>query len=218
MHVYLGDNRHVAVKGIRTYLLNKELKSLAADEYLRENACLRDFEVSVLEDHYDNPTTSFKNWLKLNFPKAVGTLKTCALEAHIKEVEDALEVEFPSPTELLYRFYDGKNIQASKPSALGLIGGYTLSNHWENIYLSPLKEILVDTRKYFSDLGSPNAYKCKLVAQSIGTEKCLFLNCTNGHLYVGTANVHTQGEVWPCVPPRLIPSMLEMMLMTKLVA
>ncbi|KAG9441838.1 hypothetical protein H6P81_017692 [Aristolochia fimbriata] len=157
-----------------------------------------------------------KTWVVLNFPEVASTLRRGASEAEIEEIEDALGVKLPIPTRLLYRFCDGQDIPESVSpenenlSALGLIGGYCFYNYAVNVYMLPLREILMDTREFLRELSLSNGSTYIVVAKSSLMEKYFFLNCTNGQLYVGTGNLHTKGEMLPCVPDTLIPSGHEM--------
>ncbi|XP_068646078.1 F-box protein SKIP16 isoform X2 [Aristolochia californica] len=122
--------------------VNRRLQSSASEEDVWRNFCLHDLDISVPEDPFGNPASSFKeayklwkeafgmypwslvkrikrcwtvlkSWLVLNFPEAASTLMRGASEAEIEEIEDALGVKLPIPTRILYRFCDGQDIPES---------------------------------------------------------------------------------------------------------
>ncbi|KAK9146119.1 hypothetical protein Sjap_006022 [Stephania japonica] len=148
---------------------------------------------------------SLKNWLSENFPEARSTLRKGASEAGLKLVEDSLGVKLPLSTRVLYRFCDGQEISEDSlesilGSPLGLIGGYSFYNHLVNVYLLPLSQVISTTKEFVRQLGFTNQSKYIVVAaSSTWSEKLFFLNCINGHLYVGTRNLSTDGEMMPCV-------------------
>lgn len=154
-----------------------------------------------------------KNWLSTNFPEAEATLRKGASEAEIQGLEKILKVKLPLPTRILYRFYDGQDITGidlpttEHGSPLGLIGGYSFYDHVVNVYLLPLREVILETQEIIRHLGFFRTSKHIVVAVSstyIG--KFFFLNCTNGQLYVGTRNLAADGDLIPCVPHALISS------------
>ncbi|KAJ6366531.1 hypothetical protein OIU77_003011 [Salix suchowensis] len=151
-----------------------------------------------------------RSWLTTNFPEVKATLGKGASEGKIQELEKKLKVKLPLPTRLLYRFHDGQNLPGQKrssvlPGPLGLIGGYHFYNHWVNVYLLPLHEVIIKTQQLVRHLNLPSTFKYIVVAASsshIG--KFFFLNCSDGQLYVGTQNLPTDAEMMPCVPQALI--------------
>ncbi|KAK9288152.1 hypothetical protein L1049_016600 [Liquidambar formosana] len=154
-----------------------------------------------------------KNWLTTNFPEAEATLQKGASEAEIKELESSLKVKLPLPTRILYRFHDGQELDhedfsESVPGcSLGLIGGYSFYNHIVNVYVLPLRQVILQTKKINHRLGfSSRSKNIVVAASSTFSEKLFFLNCTNGQLYVGTRNLATDGKMMPCVPNALISS------------
>jgi hypothetical protein len=150
-----------------------------------------------------------KNWLGINFPEAEATLRKGASEADIQHLERILKVKLPLPTRILYRFCDGQEFTARQyadATLLGLIGGYSFYEHVVNVYLLPLREVILKTKAVVRHLGFSNKSKYIVVAGSAYASKLFFLNCTTGQLYVGTANLPTDGEMIPCVPKELISS------------
>lgn len=154
-----------------------------------------------------------KNWLDTNYPEAKATLRNGASEADIRELETILKVKLPLATRILYRFCDGQEFKAKWSSfsdtgnSLGLIGGYSFYDHCVNVYLLPLSEVILETKAIMRDLGFRSRSKYIVVAaSSTYIEKFFFLNCCNGQLYVGTANLPTDGEMMPCVPNALLSS------------
>ncbi|XP_018822588.2 F-box protein SKIP16-like [Juglans regia] len=153
-----------------------------------------------------------KNWLDINFPEAKATLCKGVSEADIQESERILKVKLPLPTRILYRFCDGQesvkqSLVSSHGSSLGLIGGYSFYQHFVNVYLLPLTEVILETKAIVRRPGFSRRSKYIVVAaSSTYVEKFFFLNCTTGQLYVGTANLPTCGEMIPCVPNALISS------------
>lgn len=152
-----------------------------------------------------------KAWLADNFPEAVATLCKGATEAKIQELESALKVKLPLPTRILYRFHNGQEVAKANlvthtfGSSLGIIGGYSFYNHYVNVYLLPISQIIQDTQQITRRLRFFRRSKYILVAASTTySEKLFFLNCTNGQLYVGTRNLLNYGEMIPCVPHDLI--------------
>lgn len=152
-----------------------------------------------------------KTWLTSNFTEAEASLLKGASEAEIQELEDVLKVQLPLPTRILYRFHNGQEIAKEDletntlGSPLGIIGGYCFYNHLVNVYLLPISQVILETQKITRHLGFLRRSKYVLVAaSSTHIDKLFFLNCTNGQLYVGTKNLHTNREMIPCVPQNLI--------------
>ncbi|KAK2970925.1 hypothetical protein RJ640_021178 [Escallonia rubra] len=210
-------------KGFRTY---------ASDDSLWSLICANELCLSSPQDSLGNPLPSFKeayqawreafgmypwslvrrvvrfwgrikSWLAANFPEAVPTLRKGVTEDEIKELEKSLKVKLPLPTRLVYRFCDGQELPSEeckgsmRGSLLGLIGGYTFYNH----------QVILETKDIIRHLGFSSQSKYLVVAASCTSdEKFFFLNCANGQLYVGTANLISDGEMIPCVPNGLISS------------
>lgn len=144
-----------------------------------------------------------KNWLSINFPEAVPTLRKGASEDEIQQLESKLAVKLPLSTKLLYRFCDGQqlpNLDTEFGSPFGLIGGYCFYDHLVNVYLLPLSQVIAKTKEFVRHLGFSNRSKYIVVASSSTyNEKLFFLNCVSGQIYVGTSNLFTDGEMIPCV-------------------
>ncbi|XVF84375.1 hypothetical protein PTKIN_Ptkin17bG0031600 [Pterospermum kingtungense] len=154
-----------------------------------------------------------RKWLGDNFPEAEATLRRGASESEIEQLQTLLKVKLPLPTRLLYRFHDGQELTGQEHSAksrgslLGIIGGYSFYHHLVNVYLLPISQVIVETRGIIRHLGFSRRSKYIVVAASAAySEKLFFLNCTNGQLYVGTRNLHIDGEMIQCVPNALIRS------------
>ncbi|XP_021291057.1 F-box protein SKIP16 [Herrania umbratica] len=154
-----------------------------------------------------------KKWLSNNFPEAEATLRRGAFESDIQKLETLLKVKLPLPTRLLYRFHDGQELTDEGHSttwlgsSLGIIGGYSFYNHLVNVYMLPISQVIVETRKVIRHLGFSSRSKYIVVAASSAySEKLFFLNCMNGQLYVGTGGLPTNGEMIQCVPNALIRS------------
>lgn len=156
--------------------------------------------------------SSLKSWLSENFPEALKTLSKGVSEAQIKSAEDDLGFNLPMPTKLLYRFCNGQlplsenHYENVRMAPLGIIGGYLFYEHFVNVHLSPLEQIVEGTREFyreFNEQGVFNGSKLIIVASSWYRPKTFLLNCSNGELYVGTANL-PDGEMMPCVPKSLI--------------
>lgn len=152
-----------------------------------------------------------KTWLASNFPEVEETLCKGASEVDIQVLEGTLKVKLPLPTRILYRFHNGQEFASDDQadstvvSSLGLIGGYSFYNHLVNVYLLPIRQVILETRQIISHLGFSSRSKYVVVAaSSTESEKFFFLNCTNGQLYVGTRNLATDGEMIPCVPHDMI--------------
>jgi F-box protein 3 len=91
-------------------------------------------------------------------------------------------------------------------STHGIIGGYAFYDHWVNVHLSPLEQIVEETKEFYNEFneeGVFNELNLVLVATSWFQPKTFLLNCSNGELYVGTNNLR-EGEMIPCVPKSLI--------------
>ncbi|XP_020217747.1 F-box protein SKIP16 [Cajanus cajan] len=152
-----------------------------------------------------------QTWLANNFPEAEATLCKGATEADIEELENVLKVKLPLPTRILYRFHNGQEIAKTDletstfGSSLGLIGGYSFYSHLVNVYLLPIRHIILETQQHRRCRGFLRRSKFVLMAaSSTHSEKLFFLNCTNGQLYVGTRNILTDRDIIPCVPHDLI--------------
>ncbi|KAH6816046.1 SKP1/ASK-interacting protein 16 [Perilla frutescens var. frutescens] len=160
-----------------------------------------------------NCWSKIKEWLTVNFPEALPTLRKGASEAEIEDFEKALKIKLPLPTRLLYRFCDGQELPdegfsgSLTSSLLGIIGGYTLYEHLVNVFLLPLSQVILDTKSIVNQLGFSSRSKYIVVAASATySAKIFFLNCSSGQLFVGTRNLETDGEMLPCVPDALISS------------
>ncbi|GLT91657.1 hypothetical protein SLE2022_095330 [Rubroshorea leprosula] len=153
-----------------------------------------------------------RSWLSNNFPEAEATLRGGASESDIEQLENLLEVKLPLPTRVLYRFNDGQELGAKKLSGnshflLGIMGGCCFDNHWVNVYLLSLREVIVKTRAVAHRLGFLSKYKYIVVAaSSTASIKLFFLSCRYGRLTVGARNILTLGEMIQCVPNSLIRS------------
>uniref|UniRef100_A0A0E0MEJ5 ApaG domain-containing protein n=1 Tax=Oryza punctata TaxID=4537 RepID=A0A0E0MEJ5_ORYPU len=156
--------------------------------------------------------SSLKNWLSENFPEALKTLSKGVSEAQIQSAEDDLGFKLPMPTKLLYRFCNGQlplsehHRENVHMAPLGIIGGYVFYDHWINVHLSPLEQIVEETKEFyreFNDQGVFNMTNLIIVATSWYRPKTFLLNCSDGQLYVGTINLQ-HGEMLPCVPKSLI--------------
>lgn len=154
---------------------------------------------------------NIKTWLTNNFPEAKETLCEGASEVEIQELEDVLNVKLPLPTRILYRFHNGQEIEkqdhdtSTSDTSLGIIGGYSFYDHFVNVYLLPISQVIQETQQISHNLGFLRRSKYVLVAaSSTYSEKLFFLNCTNGQLYVGTRNLLTNRDLMPCVPQNLI--------------
>ncbi|CAD6342882.1 unnamed protein product [Miscanthus lutarioriparius] len=154
--------------------------------------------------------TSMKTWLSENFPEAYRTLCKGVSEAQLKSAEDDLGFKLPMPTKLLYRFCNAQlpfseDHDANKSiSTHGLIGGYAFYDHWVNVHLSPLEQIVEETKDFYREFHDVfHGRKFIVVATSWFRPKTFLLDCSNGELYVGTYNL-TIGGMLPCVPKALI--------------
>ncbi|CAL5417049.1 unnamed protein product [Camellia sinensis] len=130
--------------------VSKRFLDWTADESLWSKFCADDLQLSVPEDPFGNPISTFKEaykiwresfgmypwplvmrvrrcwarlkcWLSENFPEALATLRKGASEDEIKEFEKKLKVKLPLPTRVLYRFCDGQDILSKKISG-GMFG------------------------------------------------------------------------------------------------
>ncbi|GJN28124.1 hypothetical protein PR202_gb16209 [Eleusine coracana subsp. coracana] len=156
--------------------------------------------------------SSFKSWLSENFPEAFKTLCKGVSEDQLKSAEDDLGFKFPMPMKLLYRFCNaqlpfsadhGANMHISTH---GIIGGYAFYDHWVNVHLSPLEQIVEETKEFYHDFNEEGIFdelNLIVVATSWFHPKAFLLNCSSGELYVGTNNL-PNGEMIPCVPKSLI--------------
>ncbi|XP_062198149.1 F-box protein SKIP16-like isoform X2 [Phragmites australis] len=154
--------------------------------------------------------SSLKIFLSGNFPEALKTLCKGVSEAQLNSAEDDLGFKLPLPTRLLYRFCNAQlpfsedHGANERISTHGIIGGYAFYNHWVNVHLSPLDQIVEETRELYHGFNEVfNGRKLIVVATSWFRPKTFLLNCSNGQLYVGTNNL-PKGEMIPCVPKSLI--------------
>ncbi|KAL6528073.1 F-box protein skip16 [Orobanche hederae] len=220
--------------------LSQRFRVWASEDSLWAQFCFRDLDLSSPRDSYGNPTASFKaayqawreefafypwslvirakrcwsklkEWLAVNFPEVLPTLRKGASEDEIEEFEKSMKIKLPLPTRVLYRFCDGQELpnehfSGSLPSSLlGVIGGYTMYDHLVNVFLLPLRQVIIDSRSIMHQLGFSTRSKYIVVAASATySEKIFFLNCSSGQLFVGTRNLVTDGEMLPCVPDALI--------------
>lgn len=222
--------------------VSKRFRNWSSDDLLWYKFCADDLDLSSPIDPLGNPMPSFKaayqtwreafnlypwplvtrvkrcwgrlkEWLAINFPEVLSTLRKGASEEEILELEKSLKVKLPLPTRVVYRFYDGQELTSEVSSGsvpgnlLGLIGGYSFYDHLVNVSLLPLHQMITQTKEIIRHLGFGNRSKYVVVTASCGyNEKIFFLNCSNGQLYVGTRNLTTDGEMLPCVPVSLISS------------
>lgn len=116
------------------------------------------------------------------------------------------------PTKLLYRFCNAQRPFSAdhranmRISTHGIIGGYAFYDHWVNVHLSPLEQIVEETKEFYRDFneqGNFSGLDLIVVATSWFHPKTFLLNCSNCELYVGTSNL-PDGEMIPCVPRSLI--------------
>ncbi|EHA8589922.1 F-box protein SKIP16 [Cocos nucifera] len=158
---------------------------------------------------------SINSWMAVNYPEAHDTLRKGATEAEIKRAEKLLGVKLPIPTKVMFRFCDGQQTMSEDPSegkrlaSLGIIGGYEFYDHYVNVHLLPLKQIVAYTKTFSRMLGFPARSNYIILAASYYSGKYFFLNCADGQLYVGTKNLMTDREMLPCVPQELINPMLD---------
>lgn len=154
--------------------------------------------------------SSMKSWLSENFPEAHKTLCKGVSEDQLKSAENNLGFKLPMPTKLLYRFcnaqlpFSDNNDANKRISTYGLLGGYVFYDHWTNVHLSPLEQIVEETKEFYREY--PDAFdgqKLIVVATSWFHPKTFLLSCSNGELYVGTDHL-ALGEMLPCVPKALI--------------
>ncbi|XP_010906050.2 F-box protein SKIP16 [Elaeis guineensis] len=157
---------------------------------------------------------SIKSWMAVNYPEAHDTFRKGASEAEIKRAEQSLGVKLPVPTKVMFRFCDGQQTMSEDPfegkrlATLGIIGGYEFYDHYVNVHLLPLKQIVAYTKTFSRMLGFPTRSNYIILAASYYSGKYFFLNCADGQLYVGTKNLMTDREMLPCVPQELINPML----------
>ncbi|PSR98303.1 F-box protein [Actinidia chinensis var. chinensis] len=151
-----------------------------------------------------------KSWLVANFPEALSTLRKGASEDKINKLENALQVNLPVPTRVLYRFCDGQALMSAEFSGhmlgnpLGLIGGYSFYDHEVNVYLLPLSQVVRETKKIARRMGFNSRSEYIVMGNSsTDSAKIFILNCADGQLYVGTRNF-ARGGLIPCVPNELI--------------
>lgn len=158
---------------------------------------------------------SIKSWMAVNYPEAHDTLRKGASEAEIKRAEESLGVKLPIPTRVMFRFCDGQQTMSEDPSEgkrlapLGIMGGYEFYDHYINVHLLPLKQIVAYTKIFSGTLSFPTRSNYIILAASYYSAKFFFLNCANGQLYVGTKNLMTDREMLPCVPRESINPMLD---------
>lgn len=216
--------------------VNRRLRDFSSDEALWRIFFQQDLQLTHPTDPSGNPNDSFrvayklwreafvlypwplvkrvkacwdrlKNWMSINFPEALPTLRSGASEHEIQFLESRLAVKLPLSTKLLYRFCDGQQLPNQHfilGSPLGLIGGYCFYDHLINVYLLPLSQVVARTREFVRHLGFSNRSKYIVIASSSTyNQKLFFLNCVTGQIYVGTNNLNTDGEMIPCVsvPP-----------------
>lgn len=222
--------------------VSKRFRNWSSDDLLWSKFCAGDLDLSSPIDPLGNPLPSFKasyqtwredfnrypwplvtrvkscwdrlkEWLAINFPEVLSTLRKGASEEEILELEKSLKVKLPLPTRVLYRFYDGQELSSEESSGsvpgnlLGLMGGYSFYDHLVNVSLLPLHQMIIETKETIGHIGLGNRSKYVVVAASCGyNEKVFFLNCSTGQLNVGTRNLTTDGEMIPCVPSALISS------------
>lgn len=153
--------------------------------------------------------TSMRNWLAANFPEALNTLNRGASENQINLTERTLGINLPLPTRVLYRFCNGQLTLTNRSkikgfTSLGIIGGYEFYNHFVNVHLLPLEQVVTTTERVSGDLDFMARMNVVAIATSLNLRKLFFLDCDGGQLYVGTRSMVTDGELMPCVPESLV--------------
>ncbi|PHT45209.1 F-box protein SKIP16 [Capsicum baccatum] len=240
MHIILS--KLTAQDAASVACVSSRFRNCSSDDLLWAKFCADELDLSSPIDPLGNPLPDFKacyqtwreafnmypwplvirvkrfwgrlrEWLAINFPEVLSTLRKGASEDEILELEKSLKVKLPLPTRVLYRFYDGQELTSEESAGsvptnlLGLIGGYSFYDHLVNVFLLPLHQMIIETKEIIRHLGFGNRSKYVVVASScVDNEKIFFLNCSNGQLYVGTRNLTTDGEMIPCVPNALINS------------
>ncbi|KAL3635042.1 F-box protein skip16 [Castilleja foliolosa] len=234
MHIILSKLGPLQAASIAC--LSKRFRVWASEDTLWAQFCSDDLDLSSPVDPYGNPTPSFKaayqawrkefsmypwplvqraqrcwaklkQWLSLNFPEILPTLRRGASEHEIDDFEKSVKLKLPIPTRVLYRFVDGQELpdqhfSGNLPSnLLGIMGGYMLYDHLVNVFFLPLRQVAIETRGISRQLGLSSSKSKYIVVASSATysEKIFLLDCSNGQLFVGTMNLVIDGEMLPCV-------------------
>ena len=147
-------------------------------------------------------------------PDIGASLAPGATEAELDDVESVLNVQLPPAMRVLYRLCNGQILKYDRqldttrqadadPSAFhGLFGGYSFYDHNVNVRLLPLQRIKEWTSRVLPHFTLPNSTQRIVVAASFNLHKLVFLDCSNGLVYVGTRDVMSGGgEMLPAVPP-----------------
>uniref|UniRef100_A0A0D6R196 ApaG domain-containing protein n=1 Tax=Araucaria cunninghamii TaxID=56994 RepID=A0A0D6R196_ARACU len=157
---------------------------------------------------------TIRNWTSAHFPELADTLGHRASEGEIRNIEEKLGWQLPVPVRALYRFCNGQSIphyrfsEDEQLAALGLLGGYRFYDQEVNVHLLPLHQILKLTNQCVAPLRLPGGSKYIVVAASSKANKFFFLDCSDGQLYVGTANLVGQrqrNQLLPRERNQLIP-------------
>ncbi|EFJ19533.1 hypothetical protein SELMODRAFT_177477 [Selaginella moellendorffii] len=142
-----------------------------------------------------------KGVLRSNYPAVADSLARQASEADIVAAESTLGWPLPPHVRLLYRFCDGQQIVDGDEIAhqyVGLLGGYYFYNHFVNVQLLPLQQVVSYTQRLLS--RAPAGTKRIVIAASCNLNKFFLLDCDSGMVLVGTKNFLKKYEVMPCLP------------------
>ncbi|CAM6096811.1 unnamed protein product [Calypogeia fissa] len=153
-----------------------------------------------------------KDWLRINFVEVLDSLVPGASLDEIKAAEKELGFELPAPVRLLYQLCNGQELpfddeyddenDAHYINHVGLLGGYYFYQHYVNVRLLPLDQLVELTLVVRDSQPKQNGNVSRrvVIAASCHSLKVFFLDCDDGQVYVGTQNLQLNGEMMPCTP------------------
>ncbi|KAL3684641.1 hypothetical protein R1sor_002663 [Riccia sorocarpa] len=151
-----------------------------------------------------------KSWLCSNFAEVLTTLAPGVSWAEIEKAERQLRFTLPDSVRLLYQMCNGQVLPEIRGQAedmhpdnnffLGLLGGYHVYEHFVNVRLLSLKEMVKLTNLVLPRLYPAGDVKRIMIARSCNFGKFFFVDCNDGLVYVGTGRLEEDAEMMPCVP------------------
>ncbi|KAL2652793.1 hypothetical protein R1flu_020921 [Riccia fluitans] len=151
-----------------------------------------------------------KDWLRVNFAEVLGTLAPGATWGEIERAERQLGFPLPESVRLLYQMCNGQELPETRGHAedlypdnsffLGLIGGYQVYEHFVNVRLLSLKEMVRLTNLVLPRMYPARNVRRIMIARSCNFGKFFFVDCNDGLVYVGTGRLEEDTEMMACVP------------------
>jgi F-box protein 3 len=146
-----------------------------------------------------------RDWLKVNYVEVLDSLVPGVSRDELKAAEEELGFELPDSMRVLYQLCNGQFCANDKsecdPSCqVGLLGGYYFYEHFVNVHVLSLNQVVRLTRAISELFRVDPRLKRVVFAASSNSVKVFFLDCNDGQVYVGTRDLQDRGEMMPCTP------------------